>query len=174
MKFTLVATGNFMSGVAFYCDSPSDLGMGWWSEAGLRRIAGRIVARHLPAGYRVLELARHEASGTGVTHRTERKTVECPPIRDRYALAVLAHEIGHLVLGHCWRAEPGWLQEYEADMWAIEALRAEGVSVCETFRGQSRVSVREHVDAALAKDPDADIDAKVLRWAFPDSWREYV
>lgn len=128
-----------------------------------------IVKYRTPKGYRVIE---HRDPHGGGKAQDEPKTIYCPPLRDRYALGVFLHEVGHVLLGHFKTDIPTWREEYEAEQWAIKAMQADGVRVPDEIRGAARHNVRCHCEKALAKDPDAEIDLEVLKFAFPDSWRE--
>jgi hypothetical protein len=56
------------------------------------------------------------------------KTIRVPRPTTRRRLHVLAHEVGHLALGHCGR-KPVHREEYEAEQFARDALRRHSVAV---------------------------------------------
>lgn len=129
----------------------------------------RAVVRHrTPKGWKLREKAYLEAHGKGYAYEA---IIECPPIKDRNSLGIFLHEVAHVELNHHAQDLPEWREEYEADQWAIKAMRAEGIAVPIEFSADSRHSVRCHCEKALAKDPDCEIDEEVLRFAFPDNWR---
>lgn len=130
-----------------------------------------VVAKRLPRGYKLKErLPTDDLEGYA---SSEPKRIVCPPLIDRFALGVFLHEVGHVVLGHLRSDDlPGWREEYEAEQWAMKAMRAEGFRVSDEFAGRARHNVRCCIEKALDKEPDCVIDEEVLRFAFPDTWRE--
>lgn len=81
------------------------------------------------------------------------------------ALYVYLHECAHHHLGHCkpdYR-EPLWLQEYEAEQWAIATMRREGVPVPRAMIWEAKKYVKEcaDIDAKKGRRPPP---AKVVRW----------
>jgi hypothetical protein len=101
----------------------------------------------------------------------ETKTVAAPPITTRYALYVALHECAHARLhaadcGAGWPA-PEWQTEYEAEMYAIKAMRAAGIPVPRAVMLESR----DYVGMLLEKHGCADAPDEVWRFAYPDGRR---
>lgn len=136
---------------------------------------------HRPRGWRIRERkSRHGNDGMACINR---KTLFCPPLVDPYAFYVLMHEIGHVVLKH--KLEPGrtppeelpleWIEEYEAETFAIGICRQEGIRVAR----DTLQAAREYVGNCFLKHHDpSDLDhphfRKALRFAFPKTWREHL
>ena len=83
----------------------------------------------------------------------------------RSALYVYLHECAHHHLGHCkpdYR-EPLWLQEYEAEQWAIATMRREGVPVPRRMIHEAKKYVKECATIDAQKGRRAP-PAHVVRW----------
>lgn len=141
-----------------------------------------VVRRRRPRGWRVIErLPRNGAIGM-VTQT--RHCIYVPPLVDKNALFVFLHEVGHIVNQHLHAGPslpgdaPGWQIEYEAEHWAIAAMRAEGFTVSREMLAAARQNVRHRVEEALAVGKlDAQLDAAdlaALKFASPRSWRKWL
>lgn len=136
---------------------------------------------HRPRGWRIRERrTRHGCDGMACIRR---KTLFCPPLTDPYALYVLFHEIGHVVLKHSIR--PGrttreerrleWIEEYEAERFAIDLCRREGVRVSRDTVNHARAYVaKTFLESHDLSDLEHPHFRKALRFAFPDTWREHL
>jgi hypothetical protein len=141
--------------------------------ADLKSKIAAIVARRLPKGYKLVE--HKEPYGHGSSQLTKRqKVIRCPPLVDRWALAVFLHEVAHVVLGHLEKTDktPKWEAEYDAEKWAFTIMQAEGIPVSDEIKANARAYVRECIEEAQLKDPHIDVDEEILRFAFPDTWKE--
>jgi len=99
------------------------------------------------------------------------KKITCPPLVDRFALGVLFHEYGHVYLQH--HAEtcaPEFFQEYEAEIWAIAALRSKGFYVPKKFIEEARQNVGRAIERYKGDYPP---DEKILKFAYGAHWRDY-
>jgi hypothetical protein len=127
-----------------------------------------VVRRRTPKGWKVIEKPHADYHGRATSDRV----IVCPRLDERDALLIFLHEAGHVVLGHLDDPTvPDWKAEYEADQWAMKAMRAEGVAVPERARGVQRHMVRCYVEKAQDKDPDLEIDDEILRYCYPDNWK---
>ena len=136
--------------------------------------------RHKPRGWKIRErLPRHGC--TGMAFLTPR-IIYCPPLNNPDALYVYFHEVGHVVGKHLYpgRIRPddrdmGWIDEYEAETYAIGAMRAEGFRVDRSTLADAREYV---ADAFKERHDFADLDhphfQKALRFAFPSTWRNHL
>jgi hypothetical protein len=144
-------------------------------EARIRTAA----KRHKPRGWKVRErLPRHGCAGQAVAAGI----IYCPPLNNPDALYVYLHEVGHVVGKHIYPGvtteadkELGWLEEFEAEKYAIGAMRAEGFRVDRETLADARRYVAEAF--AIAHDL-SDLDhphfQKALRFAFPSTWRKHL
>lgn len=135
-----------------------------------------VVSRRKPRGWKLVEktASKHlDGLADGFT-----KTIYCRPILTPYALFRYLHEVGHI---HCRHTTvppddetPDWQSEYEAEMWAIAAMRAEGFRVTGEMMENARYNVGIHIGVAEQRSDGATIDEDILKFAFPKSWRNHV
>ncbi len=127
-----------------------------------------VVRRRTPKGWTVRETCD---SWSGMADPFTKK-IHCPPLHNRHALLIFLHEVAHVVLGHCDDPTvPTWRKEYEAERWATDAARGDGIAVPISYLGGARYDVACHIEKAIDKDPDLEVDDDALTFAFPDSWR---
>lgn len=94
----------------------------------------------------------------GRTKHTGKVILEAPwPTTTRRRLYVLAHEVGHIKLQHCYRKLPSYLEEFEAEQWAHKWLRRRGIPVPKA----STAEARDYVAQAALKS----LDPRVVKWA---------
>lgn len=132
-----------------------------------------IVRARTPKGWRVYERVTKGFIEGRVWLKL--KKIECPPLNTRFALCIFLHEVGHIALGHFIddeRVTPIWREEWEADRWATSACRSEGIAVPHEYTEYRRECLRDGVEKAWGADKHAEIDADVLRFAYPDTWRK--
>jgi len=128
-----------------------------------------IIKRHRPAGYSLTE--RSMPSHYGITVFCRGMTVE--PIIDRASLLTFLHECGHVHCRHMTAKDmPAWREEFEADQYAIKAMRAEGYAVPRERLKHGQKVVRDLIAAANKKGDHVD-DDEVLRYAFGRDWRNH-
>ena len=89
------------------------------------------------------------------------KTIRTLLITDRATLAYALHECGHVHMGHEYDTEYGAIQEYEAEQYAIKAIRAAGMS----FPRPAMEEARAYVRSFLEGDPTGDYPEHVRRFA---------
>lgn len=125
-----------------------------------------IVKRHRPAGYKLTE--RMMEANYGLTTFARSITVE--PICSRFSLFTFLHECGHVHSRHIPLDGkiPAWREEYEADQYAIKAMRAEGVPVPRAAMVRSRAILHD-----LIKKANDDIDTEVMRYVYGKNWRSH-
>lgn len=104
------------------------------------------------------------------------RTITCPPLVTEYALFVYLHEVGHVRCGHLLAGQPGvgWLEEYEAEMWAMAAMRAVGFRITREMMNNARENVRHHLLWADMGGAHVEYDRKIVMFAFPDTWRDFI
>lgn len=133
------------------------------SVATIREIA----KRHRPRGWKVRERKpRGDVLGYALF---QEKVIECPPLVDREALAVYLHEVGHVQSRHMLDDSdvPVWQWEYEAETYAVGAMRAEGIAFPRHLLKDAKLGVR----IALEADKDAHPSDEVLKFAYGKMWR---
>ncbi|HEY5346830.1 MAG TPA: hypothetical protein VIJ72_01455 [Rhizomicrobium sp.] len=141
-----------------------------------------VVRRRRPRGWHVVERPPHN-NAIGMVTQT-RHLIYVPPLVDEDALFVFLHEVGHIVNRHLHPGRPlpgdapSWQIEYEAESWAIAAMRAEGFAVSRRNLAAARQNVRHRIEEALAAGRlDAELegtDLAALKFAAPRSWRKWI
>jgi hypothetical protein len=139
-----------------------------------------VARRRTPRGWSVVE--RKPRHGTVGMVKLRTHVIYVPPLVDIEALFVLLHEIGHVENRHLAddgrEAPPCWQLEYEAETWAIAAMRAEGFTVSHEMVDAARQNVRHRVqEAAARKRLDLDLEnagPAAIRFAFPRDWRNWA
>lgn len=141
-----------------------------------------VARRRTPRGWSVIERKpRHETLGM-VKLRSH--VIYVPPLVDEDALFVLLHEVAHIENRHMIddsrdsEAPPSWQLEFEAETWAIAAMRAEGFTVSHDMVDAARLNVRHRVqEAAATRRLERDLEKTgpaALKFAFPHSWHDWV
>lgn len=87
----------------------------------------------------------------------------------RRALHVFLHECAHVALGHVGSSSPGrggprHREEYEAEQWAFERMRAAGIPVPRKALRRAKGYVAYKIRQALRRGAK-NIDKTALRWA---------
>ncbi len=126
-----------------------------------------IIRRHLPRGWR---LRQRPPTPTlwGLTDPYRRR-IDCPPLVDRGALFIFFHEVGHVRYRHDFydAPHPGHaiphVEEYEAEIYAIKAMRHEGIAVPRKQLRRAKENVRTCVKADRAKG--RAIVPKIEKWS---------
>lgn len=138
--------------------------------------------RRRPRGWAVVERTpRNDVLGMVNLHS---RAIYVPPLVDADALFVLLHEVGHIENHHLAEdtrdpdVPPSWQLEYEAETWAIAAMRAEGFTVGHRMMDAARLNVRHRLQEAAARSRlDGELEKTGLaavKFAFPDAWRDWV
>lgn len=149
-------------------------------EPSQARLDAVIAANPLPKGWRVIWRTPHNSVGQffnpgtgwvrGVTDYAH-KVVECVEVCDRASLLVYLHELAHIVLRH--DLDEVYHQdaqcEYEAEAWAMAALRASGLAVPRSYTQ----SARAYVQRCIALTPRAQQTEECLRFAYGKDWQCY-
>jgi hypothetical protein len=124
-----------------------------------------IVKRHRPRGWRVSFTKRKDEVADDLRKHPDKAPKfdvacsypECrlfhiPHVVDAFTLHIALHEFGHVHLRHWDRGESLLhREEYEAERWAINIMRMEGVKVPRETMRRARVYVRwciKHDEAA--------------------------
>lgn len=131
-----------------------------------------IVKQHRPAGYK---LARRKMTRLNGYARFERAIVVNRDLKGADALFVFLHECGHVHLRHlCGEGSITTFSrardEYEADQYAIKAMREAGVAIPRHTLARHKALVGELI--AEAKDHE-HIEDDVLRYAYGKEWRKH-
>ena len=134
------------------------------SSPSARRLA-EIIQRHKPQGvklrwYQPTSTAPRRLKG-GADY--DRRIIESPEVSCRNTLYLYLHECGHFRAGHPAVELPMHLEEYEAERWAINMMRAEGLHVPRPMLREAKRYVRE----CISHDRRMGIEIKphVKRWA---------
>lgn len=117
-------------------------------------------------------------------------TLQAPRPKTRKALYVYLHECAHFVLHNpvhaiinsegrkrkrrSWEYEPGhpkYIWEYQAEMWAHEAMRKYGVTVSKEITAEAKAYVRRRLNEAV-RGGLLEIDPEISRWCGWNGWRQ--
>lgn len=150
------------------------------AEAKIRACA----KRYKPRGWKVIE--RSKSTIDGMAREAPSRVIYCLPLKDPYALYVYLHEVAHVLHKHC---KPGrrvemfrcgdhtcsWLEEFEAEQFAIRHTRKCGYRVSRDTMAEARSYVgsqflEKHADGD-ENDPHFEL---ALRFAFPKAWRQHL
>ena len=130
-----------------------------------------IVQSHRPAGYEIKKRKLNAVNGETKFVRRINLNKDLSP---RNMLFVLLHEFGHVHMRHLTRdghvTDGLWQDEYEADQYAIKAMRHAGVPIPKDILAQHKLLVRDRVEAA---PNGAIISKEVLRYAYGRNWKKY-
>jgi len=112
-------------------------------------------------------VARIEYHARGLRGRafTKSRRILVPEPTTRRRLYVFAHECGHVALRHGHR--PRHAQEYEAELYAQEALRRHGIQVPEKEILNGRRYVAQKIVRALNRRAKR-LDARAVEWAWEE------
>ncbi len=127
-----------------------------------------IIKSHLPKGYRLKEINLH---GNTAGYATSNREIICEPITDRERLFVFLHECGHVHNSHLRKNIdiPAWQEEYEADQYAIVAMRSAKIPIPKVILAHHKSLVR----MAINLDPDGTDNVKALHYAYGREWRRH-
>jgi Zn-dependent protease with chaperone function len=129
-----------------------------------------IIAQHRPAGYSIKRPKMTALDGVAIFQReiNVAKELSGPDF-----LFVLLHECGHVHMRHLIKdgnvVGSSWREEYEADQYAIKAMREAGVPIPRDRLQHQKKLVRELIETS---DHVAD-DEDVLRYAYGRNWRRH-
>jgi hypothetical protein len=134
-----------------------------------------IMRKHKPKGWAVREHAagadgKFLLDGARLKGETwfEERVIHTVRVLDRYALAVFLHECGHAHMQHVKESDSSAQDEFEAEMYAVKAMRAAGLAVPKTYLEDAREYVGLHVKA----EPDIEHSEPLLRFVYGRKWRE--
>ena len=115
-----------------------------------------IVKRHRPRGWRVCYSKRKDAALEYVRKHPRcepkqdiacaepsKRTIYAPHTVDPFSLQILLHEFGHVHLHHWDQGKSvEHREEFEAERWAMEIMRMEGVKVPRIGMSRAKLYVR--------------------------------
>lgn len=127
------------------------------------------------AARRFLEVAEAIKAEAGVSTHEVRKSlsgrawskdrrIQAPEGKTRKQLYILAHECGHVALGHGESRKPKHRREYEAEQYAHEALRKHGISVPRSMTDRAKEYVRRKCRQA-EKRGAKNLCAEAVAWS---------
>jgi len=100
----------------------------------------------------------------------EARIIHCVRIVDRYTLGVYLHECAHVHMRHMNGSNSDAQDEFEAEMYAIKAMRAHGIVVPARYIADSRAYIGAHV----AAEPDIEHSEPLLKFVYGKKWREHA
>jgi hypothetical protein len=130
-----------------------------------------IFKKYRPRGYRIRWHKPSERSPGGAApgtwgraykdHEQHGRLLSIPRLTSEFALEVALHEIAHIVLEHLARyMKERYLEEYEAEVWAITTMRREGINVPRHVINEAKAWVR----SIIKQDKPNKIAPQVRRW----------
>mgnify|MGYP000849746228 FL=1 len=124
-----------------------------------------IIKRHKPKGVRVRWYEAQTTAPRELKGRAwyQRRAILSPRVKCRFTLYIFLHECGHFRAGHPAIELPMHLEEYEAERWAINVMRAEGLHVPRPMLLEAKRYVRECI--AHDRGKGLQIKPHVKRWA---------
>jgi hypothetical protein len=125
-------------------------------QAAKRDAAARYEAigmRYLPKGWTV---KKYRKNLSGVC-RVGKKEIEAPRPLTRKSLYIFLHECAHAIL-HADDFRKKHVQEFEAEKWAHDIMRKEGVPVPRVMTTRAKADVKRKIRQA---GPRANIDPRV-------------
>lgn len=129
-----------------------------------------VIDRHKPKGY-TLKI-RALTANDGMTQFRRDITIDSA-LEERAALFVFLHECGHVYYGHMSKTYQGDTvhAEYQADQYAIAAMKAEGVPIPRKQLENHKAVMRKYIEEAHGKGHS--VDEEVLRYAYGKYWRAH-
>ena len=129
-------------------------------------VAREIMRSYLPAGWKVDHPKSALIQNLGGQCFFRTRTLHCAPVVDDYTLMTFLHEVGHAVL-HRPRFEFGHVQEFEAEQFAIEAMRKRGLRVTRSMLEHGKKNVLAHV--VRDRRNGKPINQRVWKWCDPNA-----
>lgn len=122
----------------------------------------RIVRWHKPRGWKVIQEGGPDQDAYAACDGT--RVIRCPVIRDLYTLGIFFHEVGHVVLGHADEPKLRHIEEYEAERFATNLLRAWGFFPTPYWHSSARANIQDRIKEDQEKG--LPIDPKIRRKAY--------
>lgn len=151
------------------------------SEPSLK-IMWSVIAKHKPRGWKIIERKPENHKGqfkifgqwsVGIAVY-DSKTIIVGTVKDRRDLFVVLHECGHVNCGHFSNDEEGLVStaqhEYEAEQYAIEAMRAAGIPVPRRSTFLARENVRDFIE----EEADISHNEECIKFAYGSKWRKHT
>jgi hypothetical protein len=130
-----------------------------------------LVSEHLPRGY---SLEIKPLKGGVEAYAVFTREIRLSKLVDRCDLFVFLHETGHVHNRHLHKKNKSgeradnWRDEFEADQYAIKAMRAAGIPIPHEILRHHKKLVRELIE--IAHDCD---DETALKYAYGKDWRKH-
>lgn len=114
-----------------------------------------IVKRYKPIGWKIVHRSVASTKALALSiHDANGKRIICPEVVDRETLFLYLHECGHVHLGHFKLKLETTREEYEAERWAINTMRHEGIAVPRKVLAAVKKRLRSHIkEAGGAAEP---------------------
>lgn len=125
-----------------------------------------IIKRHRPRGWKIYHskhrtkmvlmakdfdaknLDRDHIDAVFAEANYDKKTIRGPLVVCEYTLHCILHEIGHVKLEHWTRgASVTHKEEFEADRWAAEIMRLEGVPITNAIKRSNKRYLKECIES---------------------------
>jgi hypothetical protein len=124
-----------------------------------------ILVRYRPKRWRVIQSKRREKTMEGLCH-WEKRHLLVPTLKDTPTVFVFFHECGHVRLGHDDSSHrPRYRREYEAERFAITAMRVEGLIIPWWVLNQAKINVWNCIITDESEGGISAIPKHIIRWA---------
>ena len=104
-------------------------------------------------------------------NRNEVPKIKIPTPNSVEQFGVAIHEIGHIVLGHCEKhgkylkdSRPNYVQEYEAEQFAIEGLQEKGLDTTKYELRAKRYILENVAQATNRRHPITKVPQEIIDW----------
>lgn len=139
-----------------------------------QRILAKNYIKKFLKKYNISAKITKTGSAGSADHYEEKKKkhkIKIPKPIDPYMFGVGLHEIGHIILGHCKKKEnkliderPRYIQEYEAEKFAISNLKKIGFYT-KLYEVEAIRYVMENIAQEINEHQSIDnIPKKIIRW----------
>jgi hypothetical protein len=105
----------------------------------------------------------------------EQRVIDAPwPTTSRKRLYIVAHEIGHIARDHVGRRLPAYIREYQAEVFAHDLLRRDGIAVPRAMTERAKRYVARKAERARQIDPNIALWAGIEARSKPEHWTPLV
>lgn len=124
----------------------------------MKRKCFEIALKYCPTNISYIKIRKN------LTGRSYRDHLEVPKPSTRKALYIFLHECAHNVLEHYKHSKKVFEQEFEAEQWAHNIMRKEGLSVPRDMTSRAKSYINEKIGRAMKRGLKKEINPKIKKW----------